>query len=148
MSAERKETDRATPRDTPSEAEPLPRDTPAPSAPRVASPISHPGGAPVSSRRRPLPQPIASKRGLPALPLVNPGNYAVDAEIGRGGLARVLRAMDLRLGRPVALKILRDPSRELARRFIREIAVAARLQHACIVPIYEAGRFPDGSLFY
>ena len=70
------------------------------------------------------------------------GSYRVDAELGHGGMGVVYRAEDLRLRRRVALKLLRasladdDGYRE---RFLRESRLAASIEHAAIVPIYEAG---------
>ena len=67
------------------------------------------------------------------------GHYDIEAEIGRGGMAVVYRATDVRLRRKVALKVLppdlayRD---EVKRRFLREAEMAARLSHPHIVPIY------------
>ena len=67
------------------------------------------------------------------------GLYEIEAEIGRGGMAVVYRALDTRLRRRVALKVLppelayRD---EVRTRFLREAEVAARLSHPNIVPIY------------
>src|SRR5439155_15620664 len=81
-------------------------------------------------------------------PRVDPANYAFGVEVGRGGMGRVLAARDLRVGRPVAVKVLRGRSRELAARFEREARVTARLQHPGIVPIYEIGRWPDDTPFY
>src|SRR5262245_49381512 len=46
----------------------------------------------------------AAARG--GLPLVEPGNYEVEGELARGGLGKILKAEDKRLGRPVALKQL------------------------------------------
>ena len=77
------------------------------------------------------------------------GSYRVDAELGQGGMGVVYRAEDLRLGRTVALKLLRasladdDSYRE---RFLRESRLAASIEHAAIVPIYEAGE-TDGLLY-
>jgi serine/threonine-protein kinase len=65
--------------------------------------------------------------------------YDVDAELGRGGMAIVYRATDLRLRRRVAVKVLppelafRD---DVRRRFLREAETAAQLTHPNIVPIY------------
>ena len=69
-------------------------------------------------------------------------NYRIDSLIGRGGMAVVYRAEDLRLGRNVALKLLSPQladSEQFRQRFIRESRLAASLDHPNIVPIYEAG---------
>ncbi|HEY5937508.1 MAG TPA: protein kinase, partial [Kofleriaceae bacterium] len=93
--------------------------------------------------------PIADAHGDHAkLPSVDPGGYALGLEVGRGGMGRVLAARDLRVGRPVAVKELLGRSPQLAARFEREARVTARLQHPGIVPIYEIGRWPDGTPFY
>ncbi|MFE5480912.1 serine/threonine-protein kinase [Streptomyces sp. NPDC056527] len=76
-------------------------------------------------------------------------NYVVEAEIGRGGMAVVYRARDLRLDRTVALKLLAP---ELARndtfrkRFAHESRVAAAIDHPHIVPVFEAGE-TEGVLY-
>jgi len=69
--------------------------------------------------------------------------YAIERELGRGGMASVWLARDLRHDRPVAIKVLHP---ELAGvigvdRFIREIRVTARLQHPNIVPVLDSGTF-------
>ncbi|WAZ19381.1 serine/threonine protein kinase [Streptomyces cinnabarinus] len=75
--------------------------------------------------------------------------YRIEEEIGRGGMAVVYRARDLRLDRPVALKLLAP---ELARndtfrrRFSHESRAAAAIDHPHIVPVFEAGE-TDGVLF-
>lgn len=75
--------------------------------------------------------------------------YRVESEIGRGGMAVVYRAKDLRLDRTVALKLLAP---ELARndtfrqRFTHESRVAAAIEHPHIVPVFEAGE-TDGVLY-
>ncbi|MEU0086632.1 serine/threonine-protein kinase [Streptomyces sp. NPDC006274] len=76
-------------------------------------------------------------------------DYLVEREIGRGGMAVVYRARDLRLDRTVALKLLAP---ELARndtfrkRFTHESRVAASIDHPHIVPVFEAGE-TDGLLY-
>ncbi|MFD4137700.1 serine/threonine-protein kinase [Streptomyces sp. NPDC058572] len=76
-------------------------------------------------------------------------NYLVEREIGRGGMAVVYRAKDLRLDRTVALKLLAP---ELARndtfrkRFAHESRAAAAIDHPHIVPVFEAGE-TDGLLY-
>ena len=82
------------------------------------------------------------------LPKVDPTGYALGLEVARGGMGRIIAARDLRVGRPVAVKELLGRSPHLAARFEREARVTARLQHPGIVPIYEIGRWPDGTPFY
>ena len=67
--------------------------------------------------------------------------YRIERELGRGGMATVFLARDLRHDRPVALKVLHP---ELAatlgpERFQREIKLAARLQHPHILPVHDSG---------
>lgn len=66
--------------------------------------------------------------------------YQVDREIGRGGAARVYRAMD-REGRVVALKVLHPELQvgTMADRFLREIRLVSRLEHRLITPVLDAG---------
>jgi serine/threonine protein kinase/tetratricopeptide (TPR) repeat protein len=71
--------------------------------------------------------------------------YTIDREVGRGGMATVYLAQDLRHHRPVALKVL-HPQLALSlgsERFLREIQIAARLQHPHIVPLYDSGQAGD-----
>ncbi|HJP57997.1 MAG TPA: serine/threonine-protein kinase, partial [Gemmatimonadales bacterium] len=73
------------------------------------------------------------------------GRYVVERELGRGGMATVYLAQDLRLGRRVAIKALRP---ELAAvvgpdRFLREIHVAATLNHPNILPLHDSGEAGD-----
>jgi len=77
------------------------------------------------------------------------GHYIIDRELGRGGMALVYLARDVRHERFVALKTLRpEIAMALGReRFLREIKLAARLQHPNILPVYDSGA-ADGLLFY
>ena len=68
--------------------------------------------------------------------------YEIGDEIGRGGMSVVYAARDLRLARPVAIKVLPpelayDPA--IRMRFTREAQMSAQLAHAHIVPIYDVG---------
>jgi WD40 repeat protein len=92
--------------------------------------------------------PVASTPTPIALPLADPGRFHVEDEIGRGGAGRVLRATDRSLGRPVAIKQTLDGAPDLDARFYREMRLTARLQHPGIVPLYDAGRWPNGQPFY
>ena len=73
-------------------------------------------------------------------------HYFRVTEIGRGGMGRIVRARDRRLGRSVAIKELLDE--RLRARFEREARLTARLQHPAIVSVHEAGRWPSGEPFY
>ncbi|MEP7345680.1 MAG: protein kinase [Gemmatimonadaceae bacterium] len=75
--------------------------------------------------------------------------YRVERELGAGGMATVFLARDLRHDRDVAVKVLRSEVAEsLPReRFIREIRLAARLNHPHILPLYDSGE-AGGFLFF
>ena len=75
--------------------------------------------------------------------------YTLQRELGRGGMAVVYLAHDLRHDRPVALKVLHpDVAAELGpERFLREIQLTARLQHPHILPIHDSGE-AAGRLWY
>jgi len=78
------------------------------------------------------------------------GKYRVDAIIGQGGMGAVFRAWDVRLERPVAIKVVRadlisDPDSRA--RFNRESKIVARLQHPSIVTVYDYGNLADGAAF-
>ena len=77
------------------------------------------------------------------------GHYAIERELGRGGMATVYLAEDVKHHRRVAVKVLRP---ELAAtlgedRFFREIEVAAQLQHPHILPLLDSGQ-AEGFLYY
>ena len=74
--------------------------------------------------------------------------YEVLHEHGRGGIGRVFRARDRELGRDVALKELLNGVATSEIRFFREALITARLEHPGIVPVHDAGRWPDGTPFY
>ena len=77
-------------------------------------------------------------------------HYLIESELGRGGMAAVFRALDVRLNRRVAIKVLPP---ELAfnpavrSRFLREAQMAAGLSHPNIVPIYAVDEV-DGMVFF
>jgi serine/threonine-protein kinase len=68
-------------------------------------------------------------------------HYRIERELGRGGMAVVYLAEDLRHGRPVAIKVMRPELAEAMEqeRFAREIEVAARLSHPNILGIHDSG---------
>ncbi|MCW2778124.1 MAG: serine/threonine protein kinase, partial [Frankiales bacterium] len=84
-----------------------------------------------------------------AVPLLG-GRYALGPLLGVGGMAEVLEGTDVRLGRTVALKVLRpelarDPSFQA--RFRREAQAAASLNAPCIVSVYDTGTDENGVPF-
>jgi hypothetical protein len=86
----------------------------------------------------------ADASGLPALGV---GDLVLEAELGRGGMGRVFRARDERLGRAVAVKVLRPESAanpDFRARFAREARTLARLEHPGIVAVHDFGTTPDG----
>jgi serine/threonine-protein kinase len=77
------------------------------------------------------------------------GRYRVERELGRGGMATVYLAEDLKHRRRVAVKVLHP---ELAsalgpERFLREIEVTAALHHPHILPLHDSGE-AGGALYY
>jgi len=84
----------------------------------------------------------------PQLEAALQATHAIERELGRGGMATVFLAQDLRHDRPVALKVLHP---ELGaslgpERFLREIRLCARLQHPHILTVLDSGEVtrPDG----
>ena len=77
------------------------------------------------------------------------GATVVEREIGRGGMATVYLARDLRHDRRVAIKVLREELAAAvgAERFLEEIRVTASLQHPHILPLFDSGS-ADGLLWY
>ena len=113
-----------------------------------------PGGEPQASEAGNGTTVITSRRTSPEgpsdrpLPVVDPSRYTVAGELARGGIGRILRARDMQLDRPVAIKEMLAPAPGTEPRFVAEALVTARLQHPSIVPVYEAGRWPGGEPFY
>ena len=106
----------------------------------------------MSRRFRPAHSPtrISSLSALPdSLATALADRYRIERELGRGGMATVYLADDLKHRRKVALKVMRP---ELAAaigpdRFLREIEIAARLSHPHILPLFDSGA-AAGQLYY
>jgi TolB-like protein/tRNA A-37 threonylcarbamoyl transferase component Bud32/Flp pilus assembly protein TadD len=77
------------------------------------------------------------------------GRYTIERELGRGGMATVYLARDVKHARRVAIKVLNpDLAASLgAERFLREIETTANLRHPHVLPLYDSGD-ADGLLFY
>src|SRR4051812_34487099 len=88
--------------------------------------------------------------GLPgALVSALSDRYAVERELGAGGMATVYLAEDVRHRRKVALKVLHPELSAVLgpERFLKEIELTASLQHPHILPLFDSGS-ADGQLFY
>jgi len=75
--------------------------------------------------------------------------YAIEREIGRGGMATVFLAEDLKHDRKVAIKVLQPELAAAvgAERFLTEIKTTANLHHPHILPLFDSGE-ADSFLFY
>ncbi len=102
------------------------------------------GDAPVTTEA------LVAEAALPdataVLEVAEPARYARGPLLGIGGMARVVAATDLRLGREVALKEVAAGAP--AARLVREARIAAQLEHPGIVPVYDAGTSADGRVWY
>ena len=120
---------------------------PPPTTPDRTETLAPRPGGPASATAEPL-RPERPEVELDDLAADDPERYEQVSEHARGGLGRVVRAVDRRLGRTVAVKELlrHDPANEA--RFLREAMITARLEHPGIVPVHEAGRWPNGDPYY
>ena len=85
----------------------------------------------------------------PAQPRILNNRFELDRKLGQGGMATVYLARDLRLNRPVAIKVLHGQyaaDEQFLRRFKHEADAAAQLGHPNIVRVYDVGN--DGDLHY
>ena len=97
---------------------------------------------------------------LARLKAADTARYTHLGEVAQGGMGRILRVWDERLGREVAMKIVareltseasederHEHERRLAR-FVDEARITAQLDHPSIVPVYEIGLEPGGAVFF
>src|SRR5689334_7169364 len=105
----------------------------------------------VYTRRMPSPPParVANPDDYLAAQSLLADRYAVEREIGRGGMATVYLAEETKHSRQVAIKVLRPELAATlgAERFHREIGIAARLSHPHLVPLIDSGE-AGGLLYY
>jgi eukaryotic-like serine/threonine-protein kinase len=115
------------------------------------SDLSYDPPVPEDSRRLNM-TPIYIEAALPDadMSLLSPEDrYIESEEFARGGLGRISRTYDKRLGRYIALKeILVNDSSEVEVRFLQEAQITARLEHPSIVPVYDLGRWRGGGVYY
>jgi serine/threonine-protein kinase len=77
--------------------------------------------------------------------------YLLGDKLGEGGMGIVHACRDRRIGRDVALKMVRTEHAaraDLVGRFLREACVQGQLEHPAIVPVYDLGRDPDGNVYF
>lgn len=113
---------------------------PAPSTPASSSTSS----STPSSGAKPIPASKPAPSAAPAAdaPLAITG-YAIDGELGRGAMGRVLKATQTSLDRPVALKLLSSKlakDAKFVQRFLEEARAAAQLNHSNVVTVYDVGQ--------
>ncbi|KYF73237.1 serine/threonine-protein kinase [Sorangium cellulosum] len=78
------------------------------------------------------------------------GRYRLTRVVAEGGMGRVFRAQDERLGRDVAIKAIRTElfnNDDVRVRFAREARLVARIQHPSVIEVYDSGELEDGSLY-
>ncbi|MBI4602588.1 MAG: protein kinase [Planctomycetes bacterium] len=87
---------------------------------------------------------------LPPAPAKGGERYAIEREIARGGMGRVLLAYDRDFRRRVALKVMLGKMQESRRaaRFVEEAQATAQLEHPNIAPVYDLGVDPSGSPYF
>ncbi len=94
---------------------------------------------------------IGAVGAIDAAEIPSATRYSEGAELGKGGMGRVLLAHDARIGRDVALKVLhaeRELEPQERARFLREAQVQGQLEHPSIVPVYDIDRREDGTTFF
>ncbi|MBK8257526.1 MAG: protein kinase [Polyangiaceae bacterium] len=77
--------------------------------------------------------------------------YVMRDLLGRGGMGEVRLCKDRHIGREVAIKVIRTDHMtrpDVVRRFEREARVQGQLEHPAIVPVYDFGVAPDGSMYF
>jgi eukaryotic-like serine/threonine-protein kinase len=90
----------------------------------------------------------AGERPLKALEFAQ--RYHATAVLGTGGMGKVELVDDLTIGRAVAMKLLHREQRspEAAERFLREARIQGQLEHPAVVPVYDIGVDPEGSVYF
>jgi tetratricopeptide (TPR) repeat protein/tRNA A-37 threonylcarbamoyl transferase component Bud32 len=127
--------------------------------PRAVSGVEETVAAPSHVDETLPPLELAASDDEEILSSPHPSRYTISGELGAGGIGVVHLAFDRQLGREVALKELRQAhgkaplsqgqSRTSAEvRFLSEARITGRLEHPAIVPVYELGKHPDGTIYY
>lgn len=110
-------------------------------------PASKPGVRPESD----VSMPLVEVTGLPPEAAPSHNRYRQKSMLGEGGMGKIHLARDERIGRDVAMKVLRarySGKQDTVSRFVREARVQGQLEHPSIVPVYDLMRTPDGQLSF
>src|SRR4051812_19491058 len=111
------------------------------------------GSASASAALRTSPEiadPLAAS-GLPPDAAHDRDRYLERSVLGEGGMGRIHLCHDTRVGRDVAMKVLRQryaKHPDTVARFVREARIQGQLEHPSIVPVYDLSRTPDGRICF
>ncbi|MBN2309733.1 MAG: hypothetical protein JXR94_12220, partial [Candidatus Hydrogenedentes bacterium] len=86
-----------------------------------------------------------------AFACVDPGRYRVGGLLGEGGMATVYEGYDTKMGRPVALKVMKadmESRPQMRQRFFYEARLLGDMDHPGIVPVFDKGELPGYGSFY
>lgn len=120
----------------------------------LAGDTTLPGGPPQAPVTAPAPGTTLAGASVPYRPdevLGTLGDFDLLQELGHGGMGVVYKGFSRRLGRFVAIKVVRpghDHSPIVAQRFVNEAMLAARLTHPYIVNVYTSGEAEDGTAYF
>jgi len=93
---------------------------------------------PLDENAEPVPEPLFA------------GRYEILRKLGEGGTAGVYKALDVRSGRPIAIKVIEGPQAKTAtwaERLLREVELLRSIRHPNVVSVLDGGRRDDGSPF-
>ncbi|MBN1653871.1 MAG: serine/threonine protein kinase [Deltaproteobacteria bacterium] len=94
---------------------------------------------------------LVNASGMPPESVSDAERYEQRSLLAEGGMGRILLSTDLRIGRDVAMKVLRKrycSQPDTLARFVREARIQGQLEHPSVVPVYDIGRLPNGDVFF
>src|SRR5262245_32527508 len=115
------------------------------------APVVNAGAVGVARRSDPpAPDPLSAS-GLAPDAVHERDRYLERSVLGEGGMGRIHLSHDTRVGRDVAMKVLRQryaKHPDTVARFVREARIQGQLEHPSIVPVYDLARTPDGRICF
>jgi eukaryotic-like serine/threonine-protein kinase len=93
---------------------------------------------------------LSAPANIPSIGELGEPRYDLGAQLGVGGVGKVVTAKDREIGRSVALKTPKhsDAQPSVIERFVNEARLTAQLEHPSVVPVYDMGTLPNGQPFY